>query len=1311
VNRPSALLLLAVLAATPATALAQAPEPTQPVANPTATQPGLLFYLSGDKSFRADFSAGGTPDPNYQKDVKILPNGAKGSYIQCGNDQLLSYWAPGNIYSQRGTLSFYWRSRDPVDETEFPIFRVGYGDHSSWDMVWLRIDYNGHGFDAFVTDINLNRTRISVPLQPFPAGDVWTHIALSWDETTGIRFYINGKLAATKAATGMFDAALDQFGPHSRIISPQGVESSYNYDRGGDIDELRIYDRALSDDNIAGLAKNETPKEIPTLDRNIKDAAWQKEWNHNFGWNRPGDLPALLPAAQTTVRKVEIHDVYDLKRWWWKGTDGIRETSWPGVYNRSTLTGRFDYFQLPDWDCYSVSGKSVTFYLPDEPWNHLEIQGGAWGPFTMLTPGNGDPKAVADPDQEDPTPQLSHPLFKRPAGQERTTHDFATPFTGGHVHFVNTEQWWPIGEFAAYYVHPGAEPAHPVAVLRYSVTAHGDLENPSLTPLVDFIHNRFPSDERSMVVAMPGAAAGDARSAIRRGKQTTDAPQTTLPIVHILIPADFRSQQADEGHGATYSWENMHAGLDGIAIDLPAMNFAPTADGRIPFNIQIKDPLWLMRDMLDFSFSVKPGEPHTLWLDTRDRILPNSKSLYITLASASPEFSSAALEGMKIRLIFKPYEDALPEHIADRLTQVRDNYANMVEESVNSRKLNLFNRYDADITDLLRVDPTNDLGRKYWNELNHEQIRPPYTLPAAPAGVPEWAWLQTRDLGELSSLINWWVDNRQISDGEFGGGLSDDTDYMNWWPGIAMMGSTPDKLKVSLERGLDATFANDMWENGLAKAQYDELHSYEDGINTLGQAMQIDYGSPKQLERAMVTAKREAEWLTGYNSAGQRQIKTAYYSGTKMATGGVWAWAKERSYMVYHPALLLAEYNGSPEVVKMISETADGFLAHRRADANGKMQMHITVNFNTNEDLPTGMTPWFVLWGAYKLTGDAKYTVPFGDDPPSSLRLVNADMLDILNKRDTWGKQLAASNPGNVRSGDSANAGETNNQLAWQVTGDTSYLNKVYAAQLETAFERQFINRQGSLWIDRIYFNNGELQRGRLGGVALMRNYDFPGNAVSWRFDPVAGIADPEQSVGILVPIGTPDHIHIIAFNMASQPMTAKMSGWEVNPGQWEIVQCVPAQPSGNTNDINCPANASTHTIAFERSVSTPITFAPGYTVIDLKLKTPGTPYWQRYDLGMDPGDVKIEGNKMHVTVHSLGALAAPAAKLVVRDASGKTLAAVATPTLKPPTDLIPKTVTVNLTLPASANLKGATVTIESPGTETTQMNNVVTLP
>ena len=1323
-----------------------------------AKEPGLLFYLSGDHGFEADYAAGGQRAPNFLKDVKILPGGAnhpsepgplagdpgaKGSYLQCGNDQLLSYWAPGNIYSQRGTLSFFWRSRDAVDATEFPVFRVGYGDHSSWDMVWLRIDYNGHGFDAFVTDVNLGRTRVSYSMPNFPKPDEWVHLALAWDETRGIRFYVNGKLAGEKAATGMFDAALDQFGPHSRIIAPTGVESSYNYDRGGDIDELRIYDRMLSDENIVALAKNEVPlKQIPRVERSVAEKSWRDEWGYRYGWNRPGDVPTPLPAGATTVRKVEIHDAYDLKRWWWKGTDGIRETTWPGVYNRSRLVGRFDYFQLPDWDCYSLSGKSVTFYMPNEPWNHLEIEGGAWGNISLLTPGDGKDGAVADPDQHDTSPMLAKTLFERPKGQERTTHDLAAPVVGEKVRFTNVEQEWPIGEFSAYYVHPGKEPEGAV-VLHYSLNGRIAADNPSLTELVKYIDGRFPADERATMVAMPGVMLGGGRTAIpvrertqvpaqggAHGGEATAGPSTTalrasgrddtslemegrsLPIVHVLVPADFRGVQADVGHGTSYGWENMHAGLDGIAIDLPALKVKPThgqyatpasklaGDTEyVPMNIQIKDPIWPMRNMLNFNFSVKPGEAHTLWLDTRDRILPNGKSLWITIASVSEEFGPEALEGARLRLVFKPWRDAVAEHVSDRLTQVRDNYANLVEESVNSRKLNIFNRFDADITDLLRVDPENVLGRKYWNEMNHEQLKPPFAAPVVPQGVPAWAYLQVQDLGYLKRLINWYIDNRQISNGEFGGGLSDDSDFLNWWPGLAAMGADPDKLKASLLKTLDTMYDQHMFTNGLATAQYDELHSYEDGINVLGQSMLIDYGSPKQLERAMETAKR-LEWLTGLNVAGQRQIRSSYYSGTKMAENGVWGWAKSRSYMVFHPALMLVLYNGTPETRKMVLDVADGFLAHRHKDANGKYAMHYAVNFHTNEDLPGGQEPWFVLWAAYRWTGDKKYLAPFEDDPRWALRTINADALDFMGVRDTWGKELLGQKAPD-RWTDAGNANETTMHLDWQLTGDTKYLEKLYLSQIETAVNREFINTEGSLWIDRVYFNNGELQRARLGGVPLMRNYVYPGNAVSWRFRAPAN----DQSVAILVPEASPDHLKVIAYNLESSPVTARMTGWEVDPGEWEIRQGVQGGEGESLRDV------SMRTERFERSRDIAVTFAPhATTVLELKLVKKGVPYWSRPDLGIDPEDVKVNGRQVQVTVHSLGAVDAPASRVVVRDSTGNVVGSASVPAMKAPVDLVPKRATVMVNVAAGAELKGGSVAVESSGKvlEITEKNNRV---
>ena len=173
----------------------------------------LLFHLSGDREFTADV-AGGCAEPTFLYDVTMQSVGPDGPSFRCGNKQLFTYDAPGNIYAQRGTLAFHWRSREFVGKAPFPIFRVSYADHSSWDYIWLRIDWNGEGFEAFVTDINLARPRVSWKPPETPDPETWCHIALSWDETTGIRFYVDGRKVGEVDTTAVFDASLDQFGPH-----------------------------------------------------------------------------------------------------------------------------------------------------------------------------------------------------------------------------------------------------------------------------------------------------------------------------------------------------------------------------------------------------------------------------------------------------------------------------------------------------------------------------------------------------------------------------------------------------------------------------------------------------------------------------------------------------------------------------------------------------------------------------------------------------------------------------------------------------------------------------------------------------------------------------------------------------------------------------------------------------------------------------------------------------------------------------------------------------------------------------------------
>jgi hypothetical protein len=276
------------------------------------------------------------------------------------------------------------------------------------------------------------------------------------------------------------------------------------------------------------------------------------------------------------------------------------------------------------------------------------------------------------------------------------------------------------------------------------------------------------------------------------------------------------------------------------------------------------------------------------------------------------------------------------------------------------------------------------------------------------------------------------------------------------------------------------------------------------------------------------------------------------------------------------------------------------------------------------------------------------------------------------------------------------------------VSGDTKYLDRLYSAQLQAESDREWINTEGSLWIDRVtdsagpMFVNTELQRARFGGVALIRNHIYPGNAVGWRFEAPA----TPSSLGILVPEATPDHLKIVVYNLDAVPVKTQMTGWEIDPGRWEITQGTRGNAGADSVE-----NVSTRTESFERSTSLDFTFAPHTTtVLELKLVEKGVAYWSRPDLGIGADDVKVEGNHIRVTVHSLGAVDAPASKVVLRDAAGKVLATARAAPLKAPLDLLAKTEVVSLTIPQGADLKGGSVSVEISGKlpEITHMNNRV---
>ena len=1250
------LLATALLAALPAAAQASSPK--------------LLFRVSADTGFAADHAAGDAV-PNFQDKVALVDDGAHGRAIQWQDDGVLSWNAPGNIRAERGTLSFFWRSRYAVGEAPFVIFRVGYADHSSWDMAWLRIDWNGHGFDAFVTDANLARSRVSFKLGANPSPTQWQHIAFAWDEDKGVRLYVDGREVARNDATGDFDAALDQLGLAGRVMAPYQVQSRYNFLRGSDFDEIRVYDRMLDAAAVSALARKAEPRSGETA------TASQRAWWHRYGWE--GAAPPMLSTPVTTIRKVEFADTKDLKQWMWKGTDGIAETTWPGVYNRSRLPGRNDYFQLPDWNTYVEGGKQLDLTVPQgERINRVEIRGAAFGTLSGT----------------------AGPLFKRSEGVVRSVDAFAEQ-QGGALHFRNDVQETPIQEIWGYHVSDAAEPVGTVKQ-RYVIDSSVVPDYTNVATLRDYINGRFAPDERSTVMALPKGAGSRKRAA-------DTAPAKAMPIVHVLVPSGVGDAPAAQPliRSWAYSWENMHDGLDGVAIDLPALDLPATHDGLIPLNIRIKDPIWPARDMIDVSVSVRPNEARTLWLDLRDRIL-TADSLWLSIASAAPGFNAAALDGAEVRLVFKDRKEALKEHVADRFNQVRDNWGFLVEEHTTSKRQRLYARVYADLSDLLRVDPDHALGRLYWNYISYNsQGRPPYALPEPPKGVPAWAFYQLEDLKRVHYFIDWWIDNRQVAYGDFGGGISDDSDLVQQWPGLALMGVTPERLNASLTALSDAVYKNGMFANGLSTIETDELHSYEEGINANSAMLYLNWGDPLTVERLMETVKAFDERIILPNPQGHLLFSSNWFGGNKVYREPNWQWQKPYSFPALHPAFLMGEYNADPTGRKLVTGLADSYLAHAYTDDKGRWALPNEINWATGKtrggELNQGSGGGDTLhtfWAAWRWSGDDRYLKALDyrveRGGPGALSNLGENVIDVLGKQQAWGPQLIADAD--------ANAGGFANISAWQLTGDMKYLQRLHADGLQAKVQREYMNTEGHWWSDRVEAPSEFLQRVRLGGIALKRNQSWPGHTVSWNF----ARPDGAEQVALAVHAPSRERFKVIAYNVGGNVQEAAMTGWNISAGTWRIRSGVDRDGDGHID-----GKPQEREVMLEKSVSTTLRFAPKQTqVFEFERVAEAAPVETRADLGIGRGDLQIEGERLRLTVHSLGHVATAAGHAIVEDARGREVVRVAVPSLEAPLDLTPRTITVSLPLPVGFNRKGARVRVlqEGQGGEVTLRNNVLVL-
>ncbi len=406
--------------------------------------------------------------------------------------------------------------------------------------------------------------------------------------------------------------------------------------------------------------------------------------------------------------------------------------------------------------------------------------------------------------------------------------------------------------------------------------------------------------------------------------------------------------------------------------------------------------------------------------------------------------------------------------------------------------------------------------------------------------------------------------------GDFGGGISDDVDLLEQWPGLALMGVQPDKVNASLRALSDAVYANGMITSGLGTITTDELHAYEEGLNSDAERLYLNWGEPKSLERLMATA-RALQGVILKNPAGHLHFATNWYGGTKMYREGPWEWQKPYSFTVMHAPILLGLYNANPAARGLVTGVIDGWMAHGKQDAQGRWSFPNEINWRTDAervgDGGGATTPLQAAWAAWRFSGNENYLRPIlgrvARSGVGSIAEFNENLPAVLNRQD-WQSSLQK---------DARNGGDFARYAAWDASGDTAWLEALHADAIADKSQHMYMYTEGHWWSDRVDQPNELLQRERLGGIALRRNQTYPGHSVSWRFDN----PDAATQVALLLPKATPQHFRVIAWSTSEQLQRATMSTWNVTAGRWRM-----RRPDGTTTELT-----------LERSASTPVEFAP----------------------------------------------------------------------------------------------------------------------
>jgi hypothetical protein len=251
----------------------------------------------------------------------------------------------------------------------------------------------------------------------------------------------------------------------------------------------------------------------------------------------------------------------------------------------------------------------------------------------------------------------------------------------------------------------------------------------------------------------------------------------------------------------------------------------------------------------------------------------------------------------------------------------------------------------------------------------------PWQAYSADPRAPQWANSQREALEKLADIIDFWIDERQTPDGQFGGGWSDDVEMWRLWTPI-LVGFHDDKLEAAQRLLSEGIFELPRLVGGYTSILSDVEHSSEDTGDTITAMLHIDPADPAWAARAYTLATLMRDVWSGQNDKGFLQFRSGYFTFSENSPDPDFACDTPYHSRTLQPALLLWQRTRDAALTGLFTEWLDTWVDATASTERGKPAGVVPAAIHWPSGQPAGPEPDWWNPGCAISTDRGLYTWP-----------------------------------------------------------------------------------------------------------------------------------------------------------------------------------------------------------------------------------------------------------------------------------------------------------------------------------------------